>query len=116
MTVAAGAREPGIITFDAPGAGATTGSFQGTGCFSDCSVLINNFGAITGSYQDANNVFHGFVRSPGGKFSIFDAPGADMTAGDFNGTFPVSINDWGVITGYYIDKNSVVHGFLRLPK
>src|SRR5450631_3754308 len=77
MTVAANAGEPRIITFDAPGAGATPGSFQGTGCYSDCSVLINNFGAITGTYFDANNVFHGFIRSPEGKFTTFDAPEAD---------------------------------------
>ena len=61
MAVAASAGP--IITFDAPGAG--TGSGQGTGCFAftDCSVLVNNFGAITGYYLDAKNVFHGFVRS-----------------------------------------------------
>ena len=67
--------KPRIISFDAPGAGATAGSFEGTACYSDCSVLINNFGAITGTYEDANNVFHGFVRSPEGKFTSFEAPG-----------------------------------------
>jgi hypothetical protein len=60
-------------------------------------------------------VFHGYVRSPDGKFVTFDAPRADLTANDFNGTFPVSINDWGVVTGYYIDQNNVVHGFVRFP-
>ena len=50
-------------------------------------MLINNFGEITGYYEDANNVFHGFVRSPEGKFTTFEAPGADTTPGDFNGTF-----------------------------
>lgn len=99
-----------ITTFDPPGEGP-----QGLGCFADCSLGLNDSGAITGSYLDANNVVHGFVRSPEGKFTTFDAPGADTTAGDFNGTFPVSINDEGVITGYYIDANFVFHGFLRLP-
>jgi hypothetical protein len=115
MAVAANA-EPRIITFEAPGAGATAGSFQGTGCYSDCSVLINNFGAITGTYLDANNVFHGFVRSPEGKFTTFDSPGADTTPGDFNGTFPSGINDAGVITGFYADANGGSHGFLRSPE
>ncbi len=99
-----------ITKFDVPGEGP-----QGLGCFADCSMGLNDFGAITGSYLDANNVTHGYVRSPDGKFVTFDAPGADLTANDFNGTFPVSINDWGVVTGYYIDKNNVVHGFLLIP-
>ena len=115
MAVAASA-EPRIITFDAPGAGATTGSFQGTGCYSDCSVLINNFGAITGTYLDANNVFHGFVRSPEGKFTTFNSPGADTAPGDFNGTFPNAINDAGAIAGYYADASGTPHGFLRSPE
>jgi hypothetical protein len=64
LSVAANAGEPRIITFEAPGAG--TAQYQGTGCFAytDCSVLINNFGAITGYYLDANNVSHGFVLLP----------------------------------------------------
>ncbi len=116
MAVAANAGEPRIITIDAPHAGATAGSFQGTGCYSDCSVLINNFGAITGTYLDKNNVFHGFVRSPEGKFTTFEAPGADTTAGDFNGTFPNGINDAGAITGFYVDASGGSHGFLRSPE
>jgi len=28
---------------------------------------------------------------------------------------PESINDAGIIVGYYLDANSVNHGFLRLP-
>jgi hypothetical protein len=104
-----------IITFDAPGAG--TGSGQGTGCFefTDCSVLLNNFGVISGYYLDANNVFHGFVRSPDGRLTKFDAPGADLTPNDFNGTIPEAINDLGVITGFYVDVNNLSHGFLRSP-
>jgi hypothetical protein len=114
MAVAASAGP--IITIDAPGAG--TGSGQGTGCFAytDCSVLINNFGAITGYYLDANNVFHGFVRSPDGTFTTFDSPGADTTPGNFNGTLPNAINDAGAITGVYYDVNSVGHGFVRSPE
>lgn len=107
---------PRFITFDAPGAG--TGSGQGTGCFAytDCSVLINNFGAITGYYLDANNVFHGFVRSPQGNFTNFEAPGSDTNPNDFNGTLPNAINDAGAIAGVYYDVNNVAHGFLRGPE
>ena len=105
-----------IITFDAPGAG--TGPNQGTGCFAytDCSVLINDSGAITGYYLDANNVYHGFLRSPDGKFTTLNAPGADLTPGDFNGTLPNAINDAGAITGVYYDANNEGHGFLRSPE
>ena len=117
MTLAANASaKPRIITLDAPGAG--TGSYQGTGCFAytDCSVLINNWGAVTGYYLDADNVYHGFLRNPDGKFTTFEAPGADTQAGDFNGTLPNAINDAGAITGVYYDANNEGHGFLRSPE
>jgi hypothetical protein len=113
VTFAASAHEPRFITIDAPGAGTASG--QGTGCFAftDCSVLINDEGEITGYFLDTNNVFHGFLRSPAGKFTSFDAQGADTAANDFNGTLPVAINDAGAITGTYYDANNVAHGFLR---
>ncbi|HEY6488760.1 MAG: hypothetical protein WCC26_06040 [Terracidiphilus sp.] len=95
-----------FTTFDAPGAG--TGSFQGTGCFSDCPVSLNDWGAITGVYTDANFVAHGYLRNPQGKIETVDPPSSA-------GTFPFSINDWGVIAGYFIDTNNVFHGFLRIP-
>jgi hypothetical protein len=116
IACAASAREPRFITIDAPGAGESSG--QGTGCFAytDCSVLINNSGVVTGYYLDANNVFHGFARSPKGAYTSFDVPGADLTAQDFNGTLPNAINDAGAITGVYYDIDNVAHGFLRGPQ
>ncbi len=95
-----------FTTFDAPGAG--TGSYQGTGCFSDCPVVLNDWGAITGSYIDANSVSHGYLRSPEGKIVTVDPVGSTYT-------FPDGINDWGSITGYYLDANGVYHGFLTIP-
>jgi hypothetical protein len=107
-------RSPGgdeFIAFDAPGAGKTAGSGQGT-----FPKSINKAGAITGHYIDSNNVNHGFVRSPAGdKLIMFDAPGAGKTAGSGEGTFPESISDAGAITGRYIDAHNVNHGFLRSP-
>lgn len=100
-----------ITTFDPPGESA----LYGLACYSDCAIGLNDWGAITSSYLDANNVYHGFLRSPEGTFISFDAPGADTTPNDFSGTFPYSINDQGVITGYYIDAKNVNHGFLVLP-
>ena len=95
-----------FTTFDSPGAG--TGSYQGTGCFSDCPVSLNDWGAITGSYIDANYVSHGYLRSPEGKIVTVDPVGSIYT-------FPDGINDFGAITGYYVDTSNVYHGFLRIP-
>lgn len=99
-----------IISFEAPGSG--TGQGQGTGCFG-CTFSINQSGAIVGTYLDTNNVYHGFLRSPDGKFTSFESPGADTTPNDFNGTFAQSINDRGVIAGYYDDATGLAHGFVR---
>jgi hypothetical protein len=101
---------PPIIAFDAPGAG--MGAGQGTGCFG-CTFAINQWGTIVGTYVDANNVFHGFVRSADGKFTSFEAPGADTTADSFNGTWAQGINDLGEITGYYADATGLTHGYVR---
>ena len=55
------------------------------------------------------------MRHPDGTFTEFDAPGADTTPGDFNGTIPESLNLSGTITGVTYDTNSAGHGFLRMP-
>jgi hypothetical protein len=89
-----------FITFDVPGAG--TASFQGT-----VPSGITPVGAITGSYIDANNLTHGFLRTISGSYITFDVPG------DVNGTYPSSISLAGAITGTYYDVNFVGHGFLR---
>jgi hypothetical protein len=101
-----------IVTFDPPGAG--TGAYQGTGCFG-CTFAINQSGAIAGTYLDANNVFHGFLRNPEGEFITFEAPGADTTPNAYNGTLAQSINDRGAIAGLFAGANGVPHGFLRSP-
>jgi hypothetical protein len=107
-----------VTSFEAPGAGDTPDStptnytFQGTE--TTISAGINQPGAITGNYIDSSFVSHGFLRSPGGTFADFDAPGADTTTAGY-GTFPYGISDSGAITGDYLDANSVYHGFLRGP-
>lgn len=95
-----------ITSFDAPGAG--TDSYEGTGCSSDCPVSINDWGAILGTFIDANFVYHGYLRSPDGKIVTVDPLGSV-------GTFTSSLNDFGIATGYYLDANNVVHGFIRKP-
>ncbi|MGA8504679.1 MAG: hypothetical protein WB762_03610 [Candidatus Sulfotelmatobacter sp.] len=109
LGVSASAQEPYIITFDAPGADTKPGDFNGT-----YPGSINFWGVITGSYQDTNSTFHGFVRSPEGNFTTFEAPGADL--GSFNGTAPCCINDLGAITGVYYDNTGFSHGFVRSPE
>ncbi len=94
-----------IVTFDAPGAGASAG--QGT-----TPQSINDAGEITGYYKDSTSVLHGFVRHKNGAFDTFEAPGASKKA--TLGTFPQSINNEGEVAGYYFtDPNGVRHGFVR---
>lgn len=103
MAVQANAQQ--IIPFNAPNSG--TGAYQGT-----IPTGINLLGTITGSVTDNGNGTHGFVRTPDGHFTDFDAPGANSVVGC---TCPDGINDLGVVAGYYIDGYSVGHGFLRAP-
>jgi hypothetical protein len=107
LGVSASAQEPTIITFDAPGAG--TGLGQGT-----TGNAINPDGVITGTYVDAGNASHGFLRSREGAITTFDAPGAGT--GAFQGTFACSVDcltPEGAIAGDYIDANGAFHGLLR---
>ncbi len=93
-----------ITTFDVPGAGKGPG--QGT-----LGFVINPKGVIEGEYLDGNNVYHGFVRSPGGSITTFDAPGAGTGPGQ--GTQPFSLNSRGEISGFYTDPSGLSHGFAR---
>jgi hypothetical protein len=67
-----------FVTFDVPGA------INGTHPSS-----FNPAGAITGYYNDANSLGHGFLRASDGTFTTFDAPSAVVC------TFPSSINPGG---------------------
>jgi hypothetical protein len=99
-------RSPAIQSIDAPGAG--TGPGQGT-----LAIVVNSAGTVMGQYIDANNAYHGFVRSRHGVFSTFDVPQAGIGAGQ--GTVPESMNERGEITGYYVDSAGSAHGFARYP-
>jgi hypothetical protein len=97
-----------VTTFAVPGSSMEAGQGTLPASFSG----LNQLGAITGEYYDANNGFHGYLRNRDGTFIKFEAPGADITI-PFNGTSPTSLNDSGVITGYDYDVNEVAHGFVR---
>lgn len=83
-----------ITTFDASGAGMSI--YQGTGCSSDCSVSLNDWGTVAGVYVDTNYVAHGYLRSPEGKFATVDPVGSV-------GTYPSGLNDFGGMTGEFIE-------------
>jgi hypothetical protein len=51
------------------------------------------------------------ARAEEPRVITFDAPGAGTSAGQ--GTFAFSINQRGVIAGFYLDKGNVYHGFVR---
>jgi hypothetical protein len=68
-----------------------------------------------------NNHYQDFVRNPDGSITTLNLPGVTpscLPAGSALGVFnvnPVSItiNDQGIITGYYINRNNVPRGFVR---
>jgi hypothetical protein len=107
-----------FVTFDDPAAGTCSencgaiGDAQGTRGYS-----INLFGEVAGFFTDNNAFCHGFIRSPNGTFTQIDAP--DAGTGPFpQGTFvsdntPMGINPEGAVIGFYVDANSVQHGFVR---
>jgi hypothetical protein len=105
---------PTIIEFDAPGAGtlSSPACANALGC-GTVAFANNDLGAIVGFYTDTIIVQHGFLRTPDGKISSFDAPGAGSGSGLSQGTVAYSINDLGVIAGELQDSSYVSHGFVR---
>jgi hypothetical protein len=79
---------------------------------------VNPEGLILGTYLDANNVYHGYLRAPDGTGTSFDPPGAGTVPGSYQGTYPANlsgINPEGASVGEYVDMNYLVHGYLRAP-
>jgi len=85
-----------FISFDVPAA--ANGTYP---------LGINNAGAVTGYYTDANYMNHGFLRTAGGNFTTFDVPGGAQ------GTYPEAIDSHATITGHYCEANALCHGFTR---
>lgn len=77
-------------------------------------TAVNAAGTILGSYFDSNLVLHGFLRTIDGTFTTFDVPNA-LADFPFQGTIPASINESGIVSGFYYDttKNSELRVFLR---
>ena len=98
-----------FTTFDPPWMAPIVGGGTWPGVF---NAIIPD-GASTGSYQDANSTFHGYLRTWDGKFITFDDPYAGT--GAWQGTQGYSINRDGTISCSYGDGNNAWHGCLRGP-
>ncbi|GEM_PF-842911 len=78
------------------------------GSFGTYATGINDSGQIVG-YSYNGTIDNGFLDASG-VFSTISDPNAGSSFGQ--GTFPWDINNSGVIVGYYIDSNNIVHGFI----
>jgi hypothetical protein len=101
-----------IVSFDVPGSLVGLGTLPYNSLRGNLS--INDEGAITGSYSDNSGV-HGFVRSPEGIITSFDPP--NEIGGFGPATFPTSINQEGVITGWCHIGSPATYsiGWVRYP-
>ncbi len=109
-----------IVTFEAPGAGTSSG--QGSS-----GISINLEGDVLGFFADSNNVVHTFLCVSGctspRTFTTFEAPGAGTANVGNNcfvpqtcqGTYAFSNNALGVIVGFYRDSDNVIHGYVTAP-
>ena len=108
-----------ITTFDAPLSAPNEYFDQGSQTQGSGSQSVNSEGDIIGWTIDMYGVWHGFLRTPKGEMSTFDAPGASTAPGGGTnwgwGTIPQNINDLGEIVGQFTDAMDVFHGFLRAP-
>lgn len=79
----------GMITapIDAPGA-ATTGMFSGT-----VLISINTLDDITGTFEDTNEVFHGFLLAPASPPPAAATPTFSPAAGTYTSAQKVTISD-----------------------
>ena len=92
-------------TFDA--------STSGPCCTWTYPIAITPDGTTTGYDNDGFSIFHGFVRTSDGNITLFDVPGAGTGSGE--GTIPLAINLFRVVTGQMVDSHHVDHGFVRIP-
>ncbi len=100
----------GVITeFDVGDSGPHRGTIPFT---------VNTSGTVAGTSTSSQwnpeaglPYYRGFVRDADGTVTLFDAPGAGLSASQ--GTIPISINNSGILTGLYINSSGVYEGFVR---
>jgi hypothetical protein len=102
---------------DAPGAGRIGFCSPPLICSNGTQgASINPAGAIAGQYGDTSGVFHGFLRSPDGTITTFDAPGAGTAPGQGTlVTFTDGINPAGAIALGFSDASGTFHAAVRAP-
>lgn len=90
-----------FATYDAPGAQANSTYF----------ISVNFWNQILGAYETPSGDFQNFLLA-NGKLKLFNVPDS------FQATFvsAQTINDFGVIVGYYNDANNLAHGFIARPE
>lgn len=91
-----------ITTFSPPGSQNISAATQVYG--------INKAGAVVVSYYFPANLPRTFIRGANGVITTFADPSAGR--GTKQGTTGFGMNDAGAVTGYYIDRSYVRHGFL----
>jgi hypothetical protein len=81
---------------------------------------ITPAGTVIGTLNDGFSVYRGFLQTPDGTMTVFDAPGAGTIR--FQGTVTIGITPAGVVAGAYLGPNdgnflgdSRRHGFLFRP-
>jgi len=72
---------------------------------STIAAAINDSGQVTGIFQDANGVVHGYLKD-GDTYTTIDVPGG-------TGTFPYGINNGGTIVGQWSNLSGWSEGFVR---
>lgn len=74
---------------------------------------LNSHDVVVGYFSDVHTaVFYGFVRDSDGTITVIDSPSAGSQPSE--GTLAQSVNDKGVVAGYYMNVNGG-GGFLRKP-
>jgi uncharacterized membrane protein len=108
------------VNFSVPGATTTPapGFYQLPGTF---VKDLNDSGQIIGYYTSESSVpIRGFERSPSGKFTLLDDPGAGTPVSGgaltYAGTTPYAINSNGVIVGSFATTVPVTEAFVLNPK
>jgi hypothetical protein len=79
-------------------------SFLPSGILNSQAVGINNADTVSGFYQDAGGIFHGFTLTAADVLTILDFPGAMDTQA-------AGISNTGEVTGFYLDSMGGMHGF-----
>jgi hypothetical protein len=90
-----------IVEFDVPGA--ANGMIP---------TSINADGMIAGTFIDASQAQHAFVRAANGQITVVDEPVGNASP---LSTSAASINASGTITGVYLDAKDERHGYVRFP-